>query len=71
MKLVWKTTALIAGLLVMTGSSALAVIFDDRSPAQKLRADIGGQMTRYTKCLGNAALACERTGALPVSWGVK
>lgn len=65
MKLAWKTTALVAGLLLVTRSTTFAAVFDDKSPAQKLRADVGNQITRYTKCLSNVLLACEKTGFQP------
>jgi hypothetical protein len=67
MKLDWKTTALVAGLLLVTRSTAFGVVFDDRTPAQKVRADVGKQIAGYLKCLGRAALACEKTGGSPAS----
>jgi hypothetical protein len=63
MKLGWKTTAVVAGLLLITRGTALAVVFDEKSPEQKLRADVGKQVAGYMKCLGSALLACEKTGA--------
>lgn len=63
MKLDWRTTALVAGLLLVTGSAARAVVFDEKSPAQKLRADVGNQFARYAKCIAAATVACEKTGA--------
>lgn len=65
MKLDCKTAALIAGLLLVTRSSTLGAVFDEKSPAQKLRADVATQLARYKKCLANVVLACEKKGFLP------
>lgn len=65
MKLDVRTMALAAALLLSTGSAAHALIFAEKTPEQKLRADIGKQIFGYLKCLGQAAVACEKTGALP------
>jgi hypothetical protein len=65
MKLDSKTTALVAALLLIGRTSAPAAVFTDKSPEQKLRADIGNQITRYTKCLSNVLLACEKHGFQP------
>ncbi|MBY0278825.1 hypothetical protein K2Z84_26110 [Candidatus Binatia bacterium] len=62
MKLDVRTTALAAALLLTAGSAAHALVLAEKSPAQKLRADIGKQMTGYVKCLGRAYVACEKTG---------
>ncbi|MFN8600405.1 MAG: hypothetical protein U0842_08020 [Candidatus Binatia bacterium] len=62
MKLDVRTTALATALLLTTGSAAHALVLAEKSPAQKLRADIGKQMTGYVKCLGRAYVACEKTG---------
>lgn len=64
MKLDVRTTALAAALLLTTGSAAHALVLAEKSPAQKLRADIGKQMIGYVKCLGRAYVACEKTGTL-------
>lgn len=64
MKVDVRTTALAAALLVATGSAAHALVFADKSPEQKLRADIGKQIAGYMKCLGKAVVACEKTGVL-------
>jgi hypothetical protein len=56
-------TALAAALLLTTGSAAHALVLTEKSPAQKLRADVGKQIHGYLKCLGKAAVACEKTGA--------
>lgn len=65
MRLDWRTTAVIAGLLLRTSTAAHAVVLDDKSPAQKLRADISKQVVSYMKCLANVQLACEKTGITP------
>jgi hypothetical protein len=65
MRLDWRTTAVIAGLLLSASTAAHAVVLDDKSPAQKLRADISRQVLSYMKCLANVQLACEKTGILP------
>jgi hypothetical protein len=65
MKLDWKRTALVTALLLTSRASAPAAVFTDRSPEQKLRADVGSQVTRYTKCLATVLLACEKTGFQP------
>jgi len=62
MKLDWKTTALAAGLLLLTRATAPAVVLDEKTAAQKLRADVGSQLARYVKCIGAATVACEKTG---------
>jgi hypothetical protein len=63
MRLDLRTTALAAALLLTTGSAAHALLLTEKSPAQKLRADVGKQITGYLKCLGKAVVACEKTGA--------
>lgn len=61
-----KSLALIAGLMLLTiASAANAVVLDEKSPAQKLRADVAKQVASYMKCLANVQLACEKTGILP------
>ena len=57
-----RTAALTAALLTTTGSAAHALVFAEKSPEQKLRADIGKQTYGYLKCLGKALVACEKTG---------
>lgn len=60
-----KTLALVAGLMLTTTCAANAVVLDDKSPAQKLRADVANQLAQYKKCLANVVLACEKTGIFP------
>lgn len=57
-----KTLALAAGLLLATATAANAVVLADKSPEQKLRADVAKQMASYFKCLVGVAAACEKTG---------
>lgn len=57
-----RTAALTAALLTTTGTAAHALVFAEKSPEQKLRADIGKQTYGYLKCLGKALVACEKTG---------
>lgn len=56
---------MIAGLLLSASTAANAVVLDDKSSAQKLRADISKQVVSYMKCLANVQLACEKTGISP------
>lgn len=65
MKLDNRTMALVAAVLLATCPAAHALVLDDRSPAQKLRASVFDQLQQYKKCLVNAALACEKTGIFP------
>ena len=58
-----KSLALVAGLLLTTVTAAHAVILDDKTPAQKLRADVAKQLAKYAKCLAGVAKTCEKTGA--------
>ena len=62
MRLDVRTTVIAATLLLATGTGAHALVLAEKSPAQKLRADIGKQMVGYAKCLGRALVACEKTG---------
>jgi len=57
-----RTIAASAVVATLTCSSASAAVFADKSPAQKLRADVATQVAGYTKCLINALAACEKTG---------
>jgi hypothetical protein len=59
----WKTVGTAASCLVLASSAALGAVFIEKSPEQKLRADVAKQVTGYTKCLITALLACEKTGA--------
>ena len=63
MKLDVRTTALATALFLTTGSAAHALVLAEKSPAQKLRADIGKQVVGFAKCLGKAVVACEKTGS--------
>lgn len=38
------------------------MILDDKTPAQKLRADVAKQVAKYAKCLAGVAKSCEKTG---------
>lgn len=67
MNLRWKTPVLIVGLLLTTCAASRAAVFDDKSPAQKLRADIANQLAQYKKCLADVELACEKTGIFPAA----
>ena len=63
MRLDVRTAVIAATLLLATGTGAHALVLAEKSPAQKLRADIGKQMVGYAKCLGKAVVACEKTGS--------
>src|SRR5436309_2661791 len=65
MKLDHRTTGVALALLIVAGTSASAAVFADKTPEQKLRADVASQVGAYTKCLAGALLSCEKTGALP------
>jgi hypothetical protein len=59
----WTTPVLVAGLLLTTWTAAPAEVLLEKSPGQKLRADVAKQLAGYVKCLASAAQACEKTGA--------
>jgi hypothetical protein len=56
------TPVLVAGLLLITGSTVPAEELLEKSPGQKLRADVAKQLAGYVKCLATVAQACEKTG---------
>jgi hypothetical protein len=58
----WKTIGTAAGCLLFASTTALGAVFTEKSPEQKLRADVAKQVTGYSKCLITALLACEKTG---------
>jgi hypothetical protein len=58
----WTTPVLVAGLLLTTWTAAPAEVLLEKSPGQKLRADVAKQIAGYVKCLASAASACEKTG---------
>jgi hypothetical protein len=58
-----KTIGMAAGCLLIASTTAFGAVFAEKSPEQKLRADVAKQVTGYTKCLITALLACEKTGA--------
>jgi hypothetical protein len=58
----WKTLGASAGCLLFVSTAALGAVFTEKSPEQKLRADVAKQVTGYSKCLITALLACEKTG---------
>src|SRR5262245_46430757 len=66
------TKTKVVGLLALQGFVAMAVpcvsramVYSYGGAAQKLRAGIGRQRVAYLEGLTRAALACEKTGALP------
>lgn len=67
MRLYWRTAALAAALLMVVRPPAFAALFQEKTPEQKLRADVANQVSGYTKCLATALLACEQSGALPAA----
>lgn len=54
--------AALAGLIV-SSSAASALVLVEKSEAQKLRADIQGQQSKYVACLVKAASNCESSGS--------
>lgn len=58
-----STTASVAALALVS-ASASALVLADKSAEQKLRKDINNQQIKYVKCLVNAAIKCESSGAL-------
>lgn len=55
--------AVLTTALLLAGSAAHALVLAEKSPAQKLRADLGKQIVGYAKCLGKALVACEKSGS--------
>ncbi len=58
--------AAIAGLMV-SGTTASALVLTAKTEVQKLRADIQKQQHGYVSCLVKAASNCEKTGAMAES----
>jgi hypothetical protein len=65
MSLHGKLIGAAAALALTAGAPAFAAVFAEKSPAQKLRADVAKQVAGYTKCLVTAVLNCEKTGISP------
>ena len=60
-----RVVTIVGSLLLFGAAPAGAAVFAEKSPEQKLRADVARQVTSYTKCLATALIACEKTGVSP------
>jgi hypothetical protein len=67
MKLTTRSMIVLTASLLYMPTSAPAEVFPEKSPAQKLRADVAKQVRDYTRCLANALINCERTGVSPAA----